>query len=58
MDKYKNWNFSSFVLDTQLGVGYIFCQKKILKRPNIPKYAQVLVVTCRKLKSKVPDKPR
>jgi hypothetical protein len=30
---------------------YIFWPKKILKRPNFPKYAYVLVVACRKPKS-------
>ena len=40
------------------GVGFIFGKKKILQKPNIPEYAQVLVVTYRKLKSeKCPLRP-
>ena len=43
------------------GVGYIFWPKKFLQKPNFPKYAYVLVVTFRKLKSEkcpiTPAKP-
>ena len=43
--------FSFILSKSDLGGGDILCEKKILKKPNILKYAQVLVVTCPKLNS-------
>ena len=53
LKKSKN-GFSNVLTKSDLaGVGYIFCPKKLLLKPNFLKYAQVLVVACRKPKSNI-----
>ena len=51
LKKWKNWFPNVFSKSDLAGVGYIFMLKIFLKKPNFLKYAHVLVVACRKLKS-------